>query len=138
MSDISFEDFENLSNQDFIVDAREGGLIIGRSHDEGNIYVIIPVKDGYNYVHPVEGGEYIVNHISSMKHWDRIRFINSHKASDCTIHIDILRKTPLLVTQGRIADKLLLIHQEGQYVVNKRAACLFLEELNAINSDKDI
>lgn len=37
---ISAQEFEQLSKEGRIVDARRGGLVVGRSHDEGNIYML--------------------------------------------------------------------------------------------------
>ena len=128
---ISEEEFLHLLNDGQIVD-----VVIGRSHDEGNIYMIVKIQNGYTIKEHMEGGEYIINHKSSVKHWDRIKAINSVVGNTRLIDIDILRHTPLLVTQSTPKDKFLLIDEQGQYVVNKNATCLFLKELNEINSKK--
>ena len=44
---ITTEDFEYFSENGLIVDATAGGLVLGRSHGEGNIYMIRKCSMGY-------------------------------------------------------------------------------------------
>lgn len=37
---LSKQEFEQLSKEGKVVDARRGGLVLGRSHDEANIYML--------------------------------------------------------------------------------------------------
>lgn len=133
---ITKQEFEQLSRQGRIVDARRGGLVIGRSHDEGNIYMIQQYLTGYRVINHMEGGEYIICHDAIMKHKDRIEYINSLQMRCQNVDIDVLRHTPLLVTRMEGPyDKFLLFDVRIQYVVNKGSTCFFLEELNRLNKD---
>ena len=91
---------------------------------------------GYKVINHMEGGEYVVCHEAIMKHKDRIEFINSLQMDCRNVDIDVLRHTPLLVTQREgMYDKFLLFDVRVQYVVNKGSTCFFLEELNRLNKD---
>ena len=52
---ISKKEFEQLCKEGKVVDARRGGLVIGRSHDEGNIYMIQEYLNGYRVINNMEG-----------------------------------------------------------------------------------
>lgn len=133
---ITGQEFEQLSRQGLVVDARRGGLVIGRSHDEGNIYMIQQYLTGYRVINHMEGGEYVICHEAIMKHKDRIIYINSLQMDCQNVDIDVLRHTPLLVTQlDGPHDKFLLFDVRRQFVVNKGSTCYFLEELNRLNKD---
>lgn len=133
---ITKQEFEQFFSQGLVVDARRGGLVIGRSHDEGNIYMIQQYLTGYRVINYMEGGEYVICHEAIMKHKDRIEYINSLQMTCKIVDIDILRHTPLLVTaQPGPHDKFLLFDVRRQFVVNKGSTCYFLEELNRLNKD---
>lgn len=132
---LSTKDFQYLTQNGQVVDATRGGLVIGRSHDEGHIHMFVETENGYENKFNMQGGEYIINHDAYLKHKDRIEFINSHKHAEQYIPVSILCKTPLLITQGIEYDKYLMIDPRGQFVINNAATALFLEELNKINAD---
>lgn len=131
---LSKQEFEHLSKNGKVIDARRGGLVVGRSHDEGNIYMLKQCIDGYKVINHMEGGEYVVCHEALVAHKDRIIYMNSKQMKCKFVDIDVLRHTPLLVTtQKGSSDKFLLFDERGQFVVNKGSTCYFLEELNWIN-----
>lgn len=90
---ISKKEFEQLCKEGKVVDARRGGLVIGRSHDEGNIYMIQEYLNGYRVINNMEGGEYVIGHETIEKHKDRIVLINSMQMDCKNVNIDVLRKT---------------------------------------------
>lgn len=131
---ISEQEFEQLSKEGKIVDARRGGLVVGRSHDEGNIYILKHCDEGYRVINHMEGGEYVICHEALVTHKDRIISINNKQMKCKFVDIDVLRHTPLLITaqKGGI-DKFLLMDDRGQFVVNKGSTCYFLDDLNWMN-----
>lgn len=132
---ISGEKFLDLLNEGMIVDARDGGLVIGRSHKDGNIYMIRQLFDSDNYeifAH-MEGGEYIICHDAYIKYKDTIENINSFHGTEYNVDIEEVCKSPVLLTSAPFEDKYLFIDARGQFIVNKYATCLFLKELNLIN-----
>ena len=59
---VSNDEFMAMFHAGFIVDGRFGGLVVGRSHAAGNIYMIQPDGRGGFGVHShLEGGEYSVS-----------------------------------------------------------------------------
>lgn len=66
----SKQEFEQLSKEGKVVDARRGGLVVGRSHDEGNIYMLKQYGEGYRVINHMEGGEYVICHEALMTHKD--------------------------------------------------------------------
>lgn len=131
---LSTKDFEYLRQNGQVVDATRGGLVIGRSHEEGHIRMFVRTENGYENKCNMQGGEYIINHEAYWMYKDRIDFINRHKHAEQSIPVSILCKTPLLITRGEEYDKFLYIDFRGQFVVNNAATALFLEELNEINA----
>lgn len=132
---ISKEEFEQLEEKGSIVDARCGGLVIGRSHHDGNIYMIrqLPDRENYELFSNMEGGEYIINHRAYISNKDTIENINSFRGSDYNVDMEEVCRSPILLTQRYGGDKYLLIDSKSQFIVNKYATCLFLKELNKIN-----
>lgn len=128
---ISKEEFQQLWDADEIADARRGGLVVGRSHAEGNIYMIRQYTniDAYEDFSNMEGGEYIINHEAYLLHKDRIEYINSFLIREYNVDMEEVCRTPLIITQrlDRDKDKLLLIDNKGQFIVNKHATCMFIE-----------
>ncbi|MFK1951775.1 hypothetical protein ACIXFX_24795 [Bacteroides fragilis] len=127
----SNDEFEELFKSGYIVDARCGGLVLGLSHEEGNIYMIRECPSGYEIFGHMEGGEYIIRHEAYLRHEDRIISINKEKPERYFIDIDILRKTPILQVSP---TQFLLIDYRGVFIVNKKATCCYLEELNSLNT----
>lgn len=129
---ISKEHFEYLSENGLIVDGTNGGLVLGLSHDEGGIYMIMECDEGHKIIANMEGGEYLLSSNSYAKYKDRIISINSERPEEYFIDIDVLRKTPILQLNS---IQYLLLDRRGQYIVNKDATCHYLEELNQLNSE---
>lgn len=128
---LSYNQFKELFKGGYIVDARCGGLVLGRSHAEGNIYMVRECPSGYDVFSSMEGGEYIIRHEAYLQHKDRIISINKEKPERYFIDIDVLRKTPILQVSP---IQYILIDYRGEFIVNKKATCYYLEELNRINS----
>ena len=132
---IHAEKFNELFNKRLIVDARNGGLVIGRSHDEGNIYMIRQLYPEYRFefCSNLEGGEYIICYEAYVKYKQRIEEINAYKQYGDTVDLYDICKCNILLTQNEPFDKLLLIDHRGQFIVNKRATSKFLFEIDCIN-----
>ena len=133
----SEETFITLFKLGWVVDGRAGGLVVGRSHDAGNIYMLKEMEDG-KYIIPgsLEGGEYILNHYAHLSHAKRIEEINGEEHQELGEQIGILvsGNTRLINTSAMPHDKLLLIDSRGQYIVNKHSTAKHLPEIEFINS----
>jgi hypothetical protein len=117
----------------WIVNGMGGGLIVGRTHEEGHIIMMSPTESfgELTLVGLVSGGEYLLCREATEQHWDRIQAINKDK-SPCSEKIDVTAETRILNTRGEPHDKVLLVH--GQFIVNAQATKRHFSELEAMNS----
>jgi hypothetical protein len=129
------ETFFQMMVDGMIVDGRGGGLVIGRSHSDGNIYMIQEIsEERFSIVGNLEGGEYILNFDAYLSAKERLEEINSfkdeieHMSSLCVTH-----KSRVLNTHSEPNDKLLWIDMRGQFIINKRATTKYFEEIEGIN-----
>ena len=132
---ISQENFWTLFERGWVVDGRGGGLVIGRSHAGGNIYMINGPIDGRLYIQSaLEGGEYIVNHGAYEAAQIRLQEINAFR--DQAVHASHLLLSPatrVLNTHSEPQDKLLWIGARQMTIINKYATAKFLPEIEQIN-----
>lgn len=122
----------------FVVDGRAGGLVIGRSHSTGDIYMVWREEDGSFTVTLVEccleGGEFIVNASAYLASQERINEINRFKEPQPELNqLELSPITKLLNTHAEPNDKLLWI-ERGQFIVNKHATAKHLKELEELNA----
>lgn len=129
---ISKDHFDYLFENGLIVDGTNGGLVLGLSHDEGGIYMIMECDEGHRIIATMEGGEYLLSYNSYAKNKDRLISINSERPKQYFIDMDVLRKTPIIQVNS---IQYLLLDKKGQFIVNKDATCHYLEELNLLNND---
>ncbi len=132
----SKDTFYQMLISGWIVDGRDGGLVIGRSHDEGNIYMIQETEDGRFFIPGhLEGGEYILNSDAYEAEENRIIEINETKEN---IHnnrsLPITSSIRVINTTASPNDKLLWIDIRGQFIINKLSTIAFMPELQAINN----
>lgn len=119
----------------WIVDARGGGLVVGRSHAEGNIYMIQQLTDGRFIIKGhMEGGEYIVNADAYFTNRERLERLNEfsdeHEDMSSTF---ISPSSRILNTHAQPYDKMLWIDTRGQFIANKRATAKHFHEIEEIN-----
>jgi len=131
----SSETFEELLQCKMIIDARKGGLVIGRTHDDGGIEMIAKIdkENKYQYCSCLEGGEYILRHEAYWKYKQRIDEINSYKHYGDKVDLYDICKCNIIITKNEPFDKYLLIDSRGQFIINKRATSKFLYEIDCIN-----
>ena len=65
---ISLREIKRLHEQNLIIDAKDGGLLLGPSHKEGGILFLFEYQDCFRVFGEVEGYEYIVNKEQVMKY----------------------------------------------------------------------
>lgn len=131
----SKETFHQMIAAGWIVDGRGGGLVLGRSHDGGNIFMIQELADGrFHIPSHLEGGEYILNFDAYTSARERLEQINAFK--DNIEHISSISITPksrVLNTHSEPNDKILWIDRRGQFIINKRATTRHFQEIEEIN-----
>ncbi|MDI9870607.1 hypothetical protein [Flectobacillus roseus] len=132
---ISNQLFELLQNDNKIINGSEGGLVMGKSHNDGGIPVIQKTPDGYQILVEVEGYEYIVNPISSAKFDFLLSQINdSIQPENDTV------ETYMFDTFIKVIDTtnspVMLIDYANHFVINRVATKHNLLRINQINNFK--
>jgi hypothetical protein len=118
-----------------IIDARAGGLVLGRHHNEDDIPMLYQSAPGiFDLSSYMQGGEYILNTEASVKHQERLDEINSHMSLEYTPirTLEVMDKTRIFNTNG-IKGELMIVVDSGQYVVNRVAAKRYFTELEKLN-----
>lgn len=132
------ETFVNLLFNGMIVDGRGGGLVIGRAHDDGGILMFAQIPNGsYNVTGEVEGGEFIVNPLAYQQHRNRIQEINEfgqHCRDEPTLS-QIPSATRTIHAAASPYNRMIWMHQEDTFIVNRLATEKYLSELQAINNE---
>ncbi len=119
-----------------IIDARAGGLVLGRHHNEDDIPILYSSAIGvFDLSRYMQGGEYILNTEASVKHKDRIEEINSYMTSEYSPikSLEVSEKTRIFNTNG-IKGELIILIDSGQFVVNRAATKKHFTELEKINN----
>ncbi|MBW4443306.1 MAG: hypothetical protein KME10_19105 [Plectolyngbya sp. WJT66-NPBG17] len=132
----AFADIYDLLMQGSLIDARPGGLILGREHDEDDIPMLAPQAVGiFQLVGYMQGGEYILNRDAAIEHKEKILEINSYKDKDYTPlrSIRLTDTTRILNTNASSGSTALLV-EHGQFVVNRAATARYYYELEELNN----
>jgi hypothetical protein len=129
---LSQDDFLRSFINGWIVDGRDGGLIVGRGHDEGHIFMFqgTDALGEFEHVGFVEGGEYIMSTDATAHHYRRLEEINSDK-SPCDEQIVVTRDSQLIHTRAEPHDKFLIVHK--QFIINRNATKRHFDELEILN-----
>ena len=117
----------------FILDGRSGGLVLGRSHEEGNIYTITERDGKYECSACMEGGEYLINKRSSAENKSAIIKINTFNEPHAFPPIELNNFVRIFNTSAEPNDKIILI-EYGQFIINKNATAKHLPEIEKINN----
>jgi hypothetical protein len=133
----SRDTFNWMIHAGWVVDGRAGGLVLGRTHAEGDIIMVQSAHDGTDRAFiagTMEDGEYLLNPRSSVSELARLKEINELRAdipSDLVIST-IGEECRVLNTHCAPLDKLLWI-EAGQFIVNAFATSKHLKELESLN-----
>lgn len=129
---LSQDEFVRCFVNGWIVDGRDGGLIVGRRHVEGHILMFQGTDELGVFEHAgfVEGGEYLMSTEATELHFKRLQEINADK-SPCDSEITITTDSQLINTRAEPHDKFLVIHR--QFVININATKRHFSELEELN-----
>lgn len=118
-----------------VTDVRSGGLVLGASHDEGGIAMLNIVSiDGVELLWPfayMEGGEYILNRISTEKYAETLKDMNSFNQPSDHDKANIKAEHDYTVYQINKGDAILV--DDPQMIVNKFATLKYLHQLELLN-----
>ncbi|HVS51949.1 MAG TPA: hypothetical protein VHD62_06290 [Opitutaceae bacterium] len=135
---LSASAFHNLILQGVVVDGRAGGLILGRSYEEGGITVITQRGADF-FIHScVEGGEFILNKDASCRNLARLRDMNVGRTAAEVVNDanDLTEVSQFVITNGAPDDRMLWISW-NQVVVAKTPSLKHLSELIRLNQTEN-
>ena len=122
------------------LDTREGGLVIGPSHDDFGIMMLFHSQKGYHVIGNMEGYEYIINRHSAEKYRQVLPQFCNHEEDEeehfepCAIYKGITILDANIPKRTRINAKYLIMDWEGGFdIVNKWSTKKYLKQLDAIN-----
>lgn len=117
-----------------LIDGRWGGLVVGPTHEEGNIYLLHQTgPENYEILGSMEGGEYLFSHMAYRLFHDRIDEINAWEHPANPGEIEISASSRIINACGEKAWKTILIDRRGQFIVNKWATSRFFPEIDELN-----
>jgi hypothetical protein len=132
-----------------LLSTHAGGLVVGRRHAEGHVPMFHLSRDGNGMVDGIrcmgvmEGGEFLVNHVAYHARKPRFNAINDagtrdraerpEIGEDVRERVELNRRVRVFNAHDEPHDRLLLIDQRHQFVVNRRGVLLHLEELFELN-----
>lgn len=126
-----YADFERFK----MMDARYGGLVIGRAGPEDDIPMFICREGGiYTLVGLMQGGEYIMSRAATWKYRERLSSINSEKGDAGVVRFDLTPASSVINTNFMPPYAGLWI-TEGQFIVNRYATMIHFDELERLNAE---
>jgi hypothetical protein len=122
-----------------VLDARRGGLVMGRHEPADDIPIVRAVVPGILEVcGRMHGGEFIVNARASRENATRLEEINAYRSPEYTpiSNIALTDTTRIFNTNGTEGPEshLWLLVQSGQFIVNRAGTIEYFEELERINN----
>lgn len=120
-----------------IIDARQGGLVLGRDTAEDDIPMIAAVAPGvYQVLGLMHGGEYILSRDAAAEHSERVNEINSYKAKDYEPlrNVVLSKVTRMFNTNHEPAGVVALLIDHGQFIINRAGTAKFYQELENLNT----
>ncbi|MCX6218377.1 hypothetical protein [Spirosoma sp.] len=129
-----------LFHHKLIVNAAEGGLVLGPSHDDGGIQLIAQLDNEYIWRGEMEGYEYLVNPIGTDKYHQELTNINTSNPPNIFLfeeyevpkNISILDCRPITI-DGMEFTKWIGLTNYNHWIVNKTATQSHLLIINNIN-----
>ncbi|WP_312806642.1 zinc ribbon domain-containing protein [Agrobacterium cavarae] len=116
-----------------IMDARYGGLILGRNDAEDDIPMYVCREGGvYHLVGMMQGGEYIMSRAASVKFGPRLEEMNSERGNVGEISFPLTSVSSVINTNfmPRFGGLWIL---SNQFVINRYATMKYFSELERMN-----
>jgi hypothetical protein len=120
-----------------VIDARRGGLVLGRDTPEDDIPMIVPVNTGvYQIIGLMQGGEYILNAEVSTRRRERLEEIAAESKGDYEPlgSIELTKVTRIINTNHQPGGEVILLIDRGQFIVSRAGAAKFYRELEELNN----
>lgn len=119
-----------------LFDGTRGGLVLGDRHTEGGIKGIraSEVDKEYEVVFEMEDGEYLMNAPATIKYKERFDEINAYKSFEPEISEERIQSL-YRVMDNRGKKGIIIISGYPQYIINRNATAMYLEELDKMNQE---
>ena len=127
----SINDFHKLNDLKIIFNGKDGGLVLGNSHDNGGIHLLQLdlEKDTIKYAGEMEGFEYLSSPLKSEKHSNELSELNSLKIEiDITKEI-IIPKDCNIIDTSNIKVPVILLSGYKQFILNKKSTFNYLDKI---------
>lgn len=124
-----------LVKQSYALPVSNGGLIIGKFHNEGGVHIITPYRNGFKYIAEVEGYEYIVNPMSTSSNREFLKNINesvNHNKNSKPYKFYIPKHIQTINLE-KLRFDIMIIPNGEWYVINRTATEKYLNEIDEIN-----
>ena len=135
---LPFGEFFGSLEQLRIMDARYGGLVLGRDDAEDDIPMYV-CRDGgvYHLVGMMQGGEYIMSRAATEKYGRRLEELNSDKGNVGDRSFSLTSSSSVINTNfmPRFGGLWIL---EPQFVINRYATMKHFQELERMNHDANL
>lgn len=129
---ISSQLYNLLLKDNLIIDAQNGGLVLGPFHTEGGIQVIQNTPVGYRITAEMEGYEYLINANSTDFYFEELTTLNANTKPELT-HFPDYSVPKHITTIKTTGNEVLLASPFSQFVINKKATEKHLDRLEDIN-----
>ena len=135
-------DLKPIGEGNGIVDGTLGGLILGNTHSDGGIKVIRQYRSEklYEVIAKFEGWEYILNPLATTKEMEYLTKLNSEfvNTKEEFIEYEIPNGIEIIDTKPifdniKETNKLILLSEWSQFIINKHSTKKYLTELNNLN-----
>ncbi|RWM26974.1 hypothetical protein [Mesorhizobium sp.] len=132
---LTFTDFFGEIEAMRILNARLGGLVVGRHGTTDDIPMYLHVGGGiFEMSGLMHGGEFILSHMAAAKHRETIERINSEKGRARDMPLRYSTRASVINTNLMPPGGALWINH-GQFIVNGFATAKHLEKLEQLNAD---
>ncbi|MBS1649981.1 MAG: hypothetical protein JSR09_09785 [Bacteroidetes bacterium] len=136
----TFDHIDKLYKDNSIIDARQGGLLLGPSHDDDGVYFLFEYQDGFRLYGEAEGFEYIINRDSAARHRNLVGQINNHDRDFFPNFSAYKFDNSILTIDATSPDKtlykskfIILDVRGGFAIINKYSTKIFLAEIDILN-----
>lgn len=132
---VPFGDFYSDLEQLRVMDARYGGLVLGRDDDEDDIPMYV-CRDGgiYHLVGLMQGGEYLMSRAATHRYGSTLQALNAEKGKVGSHAVSLTAMSSVINTNFMPKFGGLWI-QEPQFIVNRYATMKHFEALERMNCE---
>lgn len=134
---IPFGDFFAMLERGEVIQARAGGLVIGRTCEEDDIPMFRYAGGGhFQLLGLMQGGEFLMAAEATARHYDRLREINSEIGEWLPATNIPLSAATTVINTNHVNPSAYLWIQTGQFVINRHATAKHLVELEQLNAQQ--